>query len=195
MRCANLPISIIIVGVGNEDFESMDILDADDEPLYSMKHKRFMDADIVQFVPFRDFRNNPTELAKATLDEVPRQLVDYMRRNHITPQPASDSQKRKIQQKLAASCNIDSDGENDEFFENRKEQLIQRCVDKGARREEVMQFIENMGICEESDEVVLENLGNHRYMNKLGLKYRGKNNVCKPKANNPYEFHVNAPSH
>ena len=47
MRCANLPIPIIIVGVGNEDFESMDILDADDEPLYSMKHKKFMDADIV----------------------------------------------------------------------------------------------------------------------------------------------------
>jgi len=60
VRCANLPISIIIVGVGNEDFESMDILDADDEPLYSMKYKKYMDADIVQFVPFRDFKNNPT---------------------------------------------------------------------------------------------------------------------------------------
>lgn len=47
VRCANLPISIIIVGVGNEDFESMDILDADDEPLYSMKYKKYMDADIV----------------------------------------------------------------------------------------------------------------------------------------------------
>ena len=60
------------MGVGNEDFESMDILDADDEPLYSMKHKKYMDADIVQFVPFRDFKNNPTLLAKETLDEVPR---------------------------------------------------------------------------------------------------------------------------
>lgn len=89
MRCANLPISIIIVGVGNEDFESMDILDADDEPLYSMKYKKYMDADIVQFVPFRDFKNNPTMLAKETLDEVPRQLLDYMRKNHIAPNKAT----------------------------------------------------------------------------------------------------------
>jgi len=37
-----------------------------------MKHKKYMDADIVQFVPFRDFKNNPTLLAKETLDEVPR---------------------------------------------------------------------------------------------------------------------------
>lgn len=97
MRCANLPISIIIVGVGNEDFESMDILDADDEPLYSMKYKKYMDADIVQFVPFRDFKNNPTQLAKETLDEVPRQLLDYMRKNHIAPNNATAEQKRLIQ--------------------------------------------------------------------------------------------------
>jgi hypothetical protein len=32
---SSLPLSIIIVGVGKEDFSSMEILDADDEPLYS----------------------------------------------------------------------------------------------------------------------------------------------------------------
>jgi hypothetical protein len=35
------------VGVGNENFESMDILDADDEPLYSRHYKKYMEADIV----------------------------------------------------------------------------------------------------------------------------------------------------
>jgi len=30
-----LPLSIIIVGIGNEDFEKMEILDADDVPLVS----------------------------------------------------------------------------------------------------------------------------------------------------------------
>jgi len=40
-------MSIIIVGVGQADFTSMDILDADDEPLYSNKFKKFMDSDIV----------------------------------------------------------------------------------------------------------------------------------------------------
>lgn len=45
--CSTLPLSIIIVGVGNADFSSMDVLDADDEPLYSTKFKKHMSADIV----------------------------------------------------------------------------------------------------------------------------------------------------
>jgi len=47
VRGSGLPLSIIIVGVGQEDFESMNILDADDEPLYSRKYKKKMDRDIV----------------------------------------------------------------------------------------------------------------------------------------------------
>ena len=35
VRGADLPLSIVIVGVGEADFDSMDVLDADDEPLYS----------------------------------------------------------------------------------------------------------------------------------------------------------------
>jgi hypothetical protein len=42
----------------------MDILDADDEPLYSNKYKKNMERDIVQFVPFREFKSNPIMLAK-----------------------------------------------------------------------------------------------------------------------------------
>jgi hypothetical protein len=33
VAASDLPLSIIIVGVGNADFTSMDRLDADDEPL------------------------------------------------------------------------------------------------------------------------------------------------------------------
>lgn len=35
VRGAELPLSIVIVGVGEADFDSMDALDADTEPLYS----------------------------------------------------------------------------------------------------------------------------------------------------------------
>ena len=38
VRGSTLPLSIIIVGVGSDEFESMDILDADDNPLYSMHY-------------------------------------------------------------------------------------------------------------------------------------------------------------
>lgn len=75
VRGSSQPLSIIIVGVGNADFSSMDILDADDEPLYSKKFKKYMDSDIVQFVPFSEFKNDPRQLAKETLEEVPRQFI------------------------------------------------------------------------------------------------------------------------
>jgi hypothetical protein len=48
----------------------MDILDADDEPLYSNKYKH-QQSDIVQFVPFSDFKNDPRLLAKEVLEEIP----------------------------------------------------------------------------------------------------------------------------
>ena len=35
VRGAELPLSIVIVGVGDADFNPMNILDADTEPLYS----------------------------------------------------------------------------------------------------------------------------------------------------------------
>ena len=66
-----MPLSIIIVGVGQADFSAMDELDADEVPLYSQYYKKQMAADIVQFVPFRDFAHNPMQLAKETLEEVP----------------------------------------------------------------------------------------------------------------------------
>ena len=50
-----MPLSIIIVGVGSADFSAMDELDADEVPLYSKRFKKKMAADIVQFVPFREF--------------------------------------------------------------------------------------------------------------------------------------------
>lgn len=88
------------MGVGGADFDSMDVLDADDEPLYSMRYKKHMSADIVQFVPFRDFEKNPMMLAKETLEEVPGQMLNFFRNNGIVPNVASEAQRREIQQKL-----------------------------------------------------------------------------------------------
>lgn len=42
-----MPLSIVIVGVGNADFSQMDVLDADEEPLFSKKYNKFMSRDIV----------------------------------------------------------------------------------------------------------------------------------------------------
>lgn len=55
VRASYQPLSIIIVGVGNADFTDMQILDGDDGVLRSPKGEPVL-RDIVQFVPFRDFK-------------------------------------------------------------------------------------------------------------------------------------------
>ena len=47
VRGSELPLAIIIVGVGDADFSGMDTLDADDEALYSNAYRKYMAADIV----------------------------------------------------------------------------------------------------------------------------------------------------
>lgn len=56
VQASKLPMSIIIVGVGNADFAAMEFLDGDSRVLRSYTGEEAM-RDIVQFVPFRDFRN------------------------------------------------------------------------------------------------------------------------------------------
>lgn len=61
----NIPLSLIIVGIGNADFANMNRLDGD-SGLYSSNGKKAM-RDIVQFVPFRDVGMNPDLLAQQLL--------------------------------------------------------------------------------------------------------------------------------
>ncbi len=69
-------MSIIIVGVGNEDFSRMVELDSDTQML-THNNKTAL-RDIVQFVPFRDFvTKGPEELAKEVLAEIPKQVLQY----------------------------------------------------------------------------------------------------------------------
>eukprot|EP00826_Nyctotherus_ovalis_P031930 TRINITY_DN2571_c0_g2_i8.p1 TRINITY_DN2571_c0_g2~~TRINITY_DN2571_c0_g2_i8.p1 ORF type:complete len:496 (-),score=78.55 TRINITY_DN2571_c0_g2_i8:164-1651(-) len=78
VRCSGLPMSIIITGVGDANFHDMDRLDSDTQPLFSKKLGKYAVRDMVQFVPFNKFAGNAQELARQTLAELPKQLVDYM---------------------------------------------------------------------------------------------------------------------
>ena len=79
-----LPISVIIICIGNADFSVMNKLDADDDPLYD-KNERKADRDLVQFVPFINFQNDGQKLAEQVLEEVPRQIVEYYQHKKISP--------------------------------------------------------------------------------------------------------------
>lgn len=55
VEASRLPMSIIIVGVGGADFSAMEFLDSDNRLLISPTGD-VASRDIVQFVPFREFR-------------------------------------------------------------------------------------------------------------------------------------------
>lgn len=82
-QLAELPCSIIIVGVGNADFEQMDELDGDDGPLKNSMGQSVA-RDIVQFVEFNKAIARG-DLAEQVLKEVPDQVCSYMERNNIVP--------------------------------------------------------------------------------------------------------------
>eukprot|EP00730_Choanoeca_flexa_P018556 TRINITY_DN9027_c0_g1_i3.p1 TRINITY_DN9027_c0_g1~~TRINITY_DN9027_c0_g1_i3.p1 ORF type:complete len:601 (+),score=121.86 TRINITY_DN9027_c0_g1_i3:107-1909(+) len=70
ITASSLPLSIIIIGVGQADFSSMEELDSDDK-LLSQQHLQ-AERDIVQFVPFRQFSgaNSHTLLAKVIMHQL-----------------------------------------------------------------------------------------------------------------------------
>ena len=80
-----LPLSVVIIGIGEFDFTKMIILDGDDIPITSSKGVKRM-RDLVQFVPFSRYENDPKKLADEVLEEIPRQFVDYYTMNHIFPE-------------------------------------------------------------------------------------------------------------
>lgn len=89
-----------------------------------------MDADIVQFVPFREFEHNPMLLAKETLTELPNQLLNFMRTKGISPNPATEAQRQILAQQLSKQNSLGTNNLNphnvpaDEFFEKKKEAFL-----------------------------------------------------------------------
>uniref|UniRef100_A0AAQ5ZZS1 Copine-8 n=1 Tax=Amphiprion ocellaris TaxID=80972 RepID=A0AAQ5ZZS1_AMPOC len=92
VNAAKLPMSIIIVGVGQAEFDAMVELDGDDIRISS--RGKLAERDIVQFVPFRDYMDRTgnhvlsmARLAKDVLAEIPDQLISYMKSKTIKPNP------------------------------------------------------------------------------------------------------------
>ena len=71
------PISILIIGIGFENFLLLKKLDGDKKLLENSRGKKCT-RDIVQFVPFRKFADNLAGFAKEALMEIPTQLMKYM---------------------------------------------------------------------------------------------------------------------
>jgi len=84
VKGSSKPLSVIIIGVGHADFESMIKLDADEKPLINSKGE-MASRDLVQFVPFLTYESNNVRLANQVLEEIPRQFVEYYEIKSLVP--------------------------------------------------------------------------------------------------------------
>eukprot|EP00172_Hildenbrandia_rubra_P001958 Plantae.Rhodophyta-Hildenbrandia_rubra.ctg25912.p1 GENE.Plantae.Rhodophyta-Hildenbrandia_rubra.ctg25912~~Plantae.Rhodophyta-Hildenbrandia_rubra.ctg25912.p1 ORF type:complete len:797 (+),score=181.35 Plantae.Rhodophyta-Hildenbrandia_rubra.ctg25912:32-2422(+) len=80
-----LPLSIVIVGIGDEDFGRMKLLDGDHRLLRIGDREALRD--IVQFVSFRAAEGDLKKLARQVLEEIPSQLLGFMQYHNIRPNP------------------------------------------------------------------------------------------------------------
>jgi len=91
IAASDAPLSVIIVGIGNADFRSMQFLDD------FVQQEAGAGRDICQFVEFSRHQHNRSALTKETLDEVPDQLVDYFYdKEGIMPNPALTGSKFSV---------------------------------------------------------------------------------------------------
>ncbi|CAD7932404.1 unnamed protein product [Amoebophrya sp. A25] len=140
VRATRFPMSIIIVGVGDEDFSLMDELDADEAPLYSTVENVYMERDIVQFVPFADFKDRSyLELAMCTLDEVPREVVNYFQKKGIQPPASMENQDKlaKTGQLTVKQVKAADTFELPVFLQQERERLASAAVSQGYQRDDV----------------------------------------------------------
>ncbi|KAK4572174.1 hypothetical protein RGQ29_030554 [Quercus rubra] len=87
VKASDLPLSILIVGVGGADFREMEVLDADNGRRLESSTGRVATRDIVQFVPMRDVHSGQISVVQALLEELPGQFLTYMRSRDIKPSP------------------------------------------------------------------------------------------------------------
>ncbi|XP_047152446.1 protein BONZAI 3 isoform X2 [Vigna umbellata] len=87
VKASDLPLSILIVGVGNADFTSMEVLDADNGRRLESSTGRVATRDIVQFVSMREVQSGQISVVQALLEELPEQFLSFMRSRDVKPQP------------------------------------------------------------------------------------------------------------
>ena len=87
VELSDYPCSIIIVGLGNEEFDEMEALDSDKKKLKD-DDGNVTFRDIVQFVKYSDAIKSK-KLSKQLLQELPRQFVDHAIRHELKPDEAA----------------------------------------------------------------------------------------------------------
>lgn len=161
VEASSLPISIIIVGIGPENFDLMQVLDADGQEIRSKFTGKVMARDIVQFVPFRDVRANQLQLAREVLYEIPAQLVGFMGGKGIMPQGGIGSGRGVAGGRRGRLPPL-METPRESVFDGLKSRFIEEMVRQGADRGAVEEEIDAGLWCADSA-YVLELLSSHAH--------------------------------
>lgn len=73
--------------VGSEDISTIRVLDGDSGPLIHSETGEEASRDMVQFVPFRKFKNDYKGFAGSLLEEITVNIKDYFVDRKIYPNP------------------------------------------------------------------------------------------------------------
>ncbi|CAK75400.1 unnamed protein product (macronuclear) [Paramecium tetraurelia] len=90
--CCELPISIVIIGIGDADFTLMERLNNNDLNEIDSQGRKAT-RDLVKFVVFNNYKNEQKKFAQEVLSELPDQVVNYM--STIGKMPGSREQKNQ----------------------------------------------------------------------------------------------------
>ena len=133
------PLSVIIIGIGKEDFSKMEKLDGDEIPLISKSGIKRL-RDLVQFVPFSKFENNAEKLINKVLEEIPRQIIEYYTFNFLYPENIGGgyTNNNNVIKELNRDNTINSyDSENKSFiFQDTSFQLFESNKNVHIEKEE-----------------------------------------------------------
>lgn len=87
IKLSKLPLSVVIIGVGSEDFGKMHSLDSSNGLL--KRGNEFAAREFVQFVPYQDFKGDLSVLAERVLGGIPEQVLSYITKIRGDPAPGA----------------------------------------------------------------------------------------------------------
>lgn len=147
VSCSDIPLSIIIIGVGEGPFDDCEVLDADEAPLIDYNGKR-QTRDCVQFVPFRQYKDSYKDFSLQVLAEIPKQIKDFFELKGITPKNYKSQQLRNIQreqQLLKKNLKRNSKKADAPYLIDIKKKFIDELTALGFNKEDT-QLVVNKGL-------------------------------------------------
>ena len=151
----NLPLSIIFVGIGDNNFDFLNELDGDFDPIKDDKGQ-VAKRDIVQFVAMKDFVNKAThELSRYTLREIPIQFVSYVDNNHLAPRSKNQFALKRSASKYFEEDEEDENGavhtKGDTMFQISQDELALESDEEEEEEEEDTKEDEGASAQQDSD--------------------------------------------